>query len=165
MLFFAELLFNSRNHSLAPCIRPFYIYSYFARLQPFWWNPGTLALSQQIFFTDQKITERSQQVQSIGVLDKAARADLAVTEELFNAPERMLHLGTNTGFDFFGIQLVEIHFLPYAGQFGNEPRDVLCDPYAHPTSESHDNRHDQRLAAHLRATVYPWARCHERWLP
>jgi len=65
-------------------------------------------LRQQVFFTNQEVSERSQQVQSINVFSESGIANLGVTEDLFNAPERMLHLGTDTGFDFFGFQLVSI---------------------------------------------------------
>lgn len=65
-------------------------------------------------------------MQSIGVFGESAIANLAVTEDLFNVPERMLHLGTNTGFDFLGFQLVGIQFLPGARPFGNELGDVFA---------------------------------------
>src|SRR5690554_3750793 len=64
-------------------------------------------------------------MQPVIVLCKAAIADLAITEDLFNVPEGMLHFGTNTGFDFLGFQLVSIQLLPGARPFGNEPGDVF----------------------------------------
>ena len=56
---------------------------------PFWRKTGTLALRRQIFFTDQQVAERRQQVHSIGVFRQAAIADLAVAENLLDVPERM----------------------------------------------------------------------------
>jgi len=99
---------------------------FFARFPPFWRKTGALALCQQVFFTNQQVAERSRQMQTVGVFGESAIADLAVTEDLFNVPERMLHLGTNTGFDFFGFQLVGIQFLPSPRPFGDEPRDVFA---------------------------------------
>jgi hypothetical protein len=37
--------------------------SFFARFPPFRRNPGALAIRQQIFFTNQQVAERSQQMQ------------------------------------------------------------------------------------------------------
>jgi len=65
-------------------------------------------------------------MQSVVVLCKAAIADLAITEDLLNVPERMFHFGTNTGFDFLGFQLVDIQLLSSGRPFGNEPGDVLA---------------------------------------
>ena len=99
---------------------------FFARFPPFWRKTGALALRQHVFFTDQQVAERCQQMQPVIVLCKAAIADLAITEDLFNVPEGMLHFGTNTGFDFLGFQLVSIQLLPGARSFGNEPGDVFA---------------------------------------
>ena len=85
-----------------------------------------MALRQHVFFTDQQVAERGQQMQPVIVLCKAAIADLAITEDLLNVPEGMLHFGTNTGFDFLGFQLVGIQLLPGARSFGNEPGDVFA---------------------------------------
>ena len=65
-------------------------------------------------------------MQPVVVLGKAAITDFAVAEDLFDIPERMLNLGTNTGFDFLGFQLIGIQLLPGAWPFGNEPGDVLA---------------------------------------
>ena len=65
-------------------------------------------------------------MQPVIVLGKAAIADLAVSKDLLDVPERMLDLGTNTGFDFLGFQLVGIQLLPGARPFGNEPGDVFA---------------------------------------
>jgi hypothetical protein len=94
---------------------------FFARFPPFWRKKGAMALRQHVFFIDQQVAERGQQMQPVIVLCKVAIADLAITEDLLNVPEGMLHFGMNTGFDFLGIQR-----LPGAGLFGNEPRAVLA---------------------------------------
>ncbi len=73
-----------------------------------------MALRQQIFFTHQQVAERSQQMQSVVVFGQPAIADFAVTKDLFDVPEGMLHFGTNTDFDFFGFQFVSIQLLPGA---------------------------------------------------
>lgn len=86
---------------------------------------GTLALRQQVFFTNQQVAERGQQVLSVVVLGKAAIADLAITKDLFDVPEGMLHFGTNTGFNFLGFQFVSIQLLPRAWSLGDEPGDVF----------------------------------------
>src|SRR5690554_2848195 len=65
-------------------------------------------------------------MQPVIVLGQAAIADLAITEDLLNVPEGMLHFGTNTGFDFLGFQLVGNQLLPGARSFGNEPGDVFA---------------------------------------
>jgi len=58
-----------------------------ARFRPLWRKTGSLALRQQVFFTDQQVAERSEQVKSIGGFSGSAIAGLTVTEELFNLPE------------------------------------------------------------------------------
>ncbi len=98
----------------------------FAHFPPFWRKTGALALRQHVFFTDQQVAERGQQMQPVIVLCKAAIADLAITEDLLDVPEGMLHFGTNTGFDFFSFQFVGIQRLPGARSFGNEPGDVFA---------------------------------------
>ena len=97
---------------------------FFARFPPFWRKTGALALRQQVFFTNQQVAERGQQVQPVIVLGQAAIADLAITEDLLDVPKGMLHFGTNTGFDFFGFQFVGIQLLPGARSFGDEPGDI-----------------------------------------
>ena len=99
---------------------------FFARFPLFWRKTGALVLRQQVFFTDQQVAERGQQMQPVVVLGEAAIADLAITEDLLDVPEGMFHFGTNTGFDFFGFQFVGIQRLPGTGPFGNEPGDVFA---------------------------------------
>jgi len=65
-------------------------------------------------------------MQPVVVFGKTAIADFAVAEDLLDVAERMLDLGTNTGFDFLGFQLIGIQLLPGARPFGNEPGDVLA---------------------------------------
>lgn len=65
-------------------------------------------------------------MQLVVVLGKTAIADFAVSEDLLDIPEGLLHFDTHTGFDFLGFQLVSIQPLPTARPFGNEPRDVLA---------------------------------------
>jgi len=65
-------------------------------------------------------------MQTVGVLRKAAIANLAITKDLLDVPEGMLHFGANTGFDFFGFQFVCIQLLPGTRPFGNEPEHVLA---------------------------------------
>ena len=64
-------------------------------------------------------------MQPVVVLGQAAIADFAVTKDLFDVPEGMLHLGANTGFDFLGFQFVGGQRLPGAGSFGDEPGYVV----------------------------------------
>jgi len=97
----------------------------FARFQPFWRKTGALALRQQVFFAHQQVAERRQQMQPVVVLGEAAIADFAVTKDLFDVPEGMLHFGTNTGFDFLGFQFVGIQLLPGAGAPGDESGHIL----------------------------------------
>ena len=99
---------------------------FFARSPPFWRKTGALALRQQVFFGNQQVAERSEQVQTVGVFGESAIADLAITEYLFDVPEGMLDLGTNAGFDFLGFELVGIKLLPGTRPFSNEPGDVLA---------------------------------------
>ena len=99
---------------------------FLARFPPFWRKTGALALRQHVFFTDQQVAERGQQMQPVVVFGKTAVADFAVAEDLLDIPERMLDLGTNTGFDFLGFQLIGIQLLPGARPFGNEPGDVFA---------------------------------------
>jgi len=65
-------------------------------------------------------------MQPVIVLCKAAIAALAITEDLLDVPERMLHFGAHTGFDFLGFQPVCIQLLPGARPFGNKPGDVFA---------------------------------------
>ena len=98
---------------------------FFARFPPFWRKTGTLALRQHVFFTNQQVAERGQQMQPVVVLGQAAIADFAVAENLLDVPEGMLDFGTNTRFYFLGFQLVRIQLLAGARSFGNEPGDVF----------------------------------------
>jgi len=49
---------------------------FFAHFPSVWRKTGALALRQQVFFTDQQITERSQQVQPVAVFRQAAMRTL-----------------------------------------------------------------------------------------
>jgi hypothetical protein len=64
-------------------------------------------------------------MQPVIVLCKAAIADLAITEDLLNVPERMFHFGPDAGFDFLGLQLIRIQLLPGVRPFGNEPGNIF----------------------------------------
>ena len=103
-----------------------FVCSFSARFPPFWRNSGALVLRQHVFFTDQQVAERSQQVQPVGIFRQAAIADLAVAKDLFDVPERMFHLGPGTGFELFGSQLTLVQLLPSAGTLGDEPGDVFA---------------------------------------
>ncbi len=75
------------------------IFLFFTCFPPFWRETGALTLCQQVSFTNQQVAECGQKMQPAIVLGKAATADLAITKNLVDAPEGMLHFGTNTGFD------------------------------------------------------------------
>ena len=64
-------------------------------------------------------------MQPIVVFGEAAIADFAVTKDLFDVPEGMLHFGTNTGLGFLGFQFVDIQLLPGARALGDEPGHIL----------------------------------------
>jgi len=64
-------------------------------------------------------------VQTIGIFGQAAIADFAVTKDLLDVPEGMLHLGTNAGFDLLGFQVVGVQFLPGAGSLGYVPGNMF----------------------------------------
>ena len=68
---------------------------FFARFPTFWRKTGALALRQHVFFTDQQVAKRGQQMQPVAVLGKAAIADLAITKDPLDVPEGMLDLGVN----------------------------------------------------------------------
>ena len=99
---------------------------FLARFPPFWRKTGALALRQHVFFTDQQVAERGQQMQPVVVLGQAAIADFAITKDLLDVPEGMLDLGTNARFDLLSFQFVRIQLLSGTRPFGNEPGDVLA---------------------------------------
>ena len=84
------MLFQSSRNLEFQTLFPRYLYI-FCLFPAILAEKGSLILRQQVFFTHQKIAERSQQVQPVGVLREAAIADLAVAEHLLDVPERMFH--------------------------------------------------------------------------
>jgi hypothetical protein len=49
-----------------------------------------------------------------------------MAKDLFDVPERMVHLGSSPGFELFGSQLTLDRILSSAGALDNEPEDVFA---------------------------------------
>lgn len=78
---------NFRRYSPVICM-------FFGRFLPFWRKTGALALSQHVFFTNQQVADRGQQMQPVVVLGKTAIADFALAEDPCSLPCNSLSVGT-----------------------------------------------------------------------
>ena len=65
-------------------------------------------------------------MQALGVFSKTTIANLAITKDLLDVPKRVLHLGSDAGFDLFDFLLLGIQLLSRARPSGNIPRDVAA---------------------------------------
>ena len=77
--------------------------------------------------SEQAMTDSHHAVsEALSVFGQSTIASLAITINVFDVPKGVLHLGTDTGFDFFDFLSPGISLLAGARPFGNIPRDVVA---------------------------------------